>query len=283
MSKHHLIVAALALASSAAAQVRVFTPENTKQGDSIDVIDYSVGYEQTFFKGMGKSKGKPLHEQMKLDIGGKTAHFYSYAAFQCDSIADAQMAKGNFNMTRTAQIMMETYTDYPAVGQYSMTDLVGMDGYLLQESMPVADWELCPDSVATVLGYTCRMAKTTFLGREWSAWYAEDIPLDNGPWLLRGLPGLILRAYTADGLFRFDANGLEKGVGRKPMYYKGGECEKLSREQLVSLYYRYHTDPIGYINSNSKIKIQILDENRNEVTKKMKTEYFLLDATLQKR
>lgn len=283
MKKLILVPSLLLTALFANAQVHILTPNNTKQGDSIDAVNYSIGYEQMFHKTADVKKGKLFQEQMKLDIGTKTAHFYSYVAFQCDSTAAAEMAKGNFRSTYTAQVKQEMYTDYPATGQYTMTDKIGMDMYMMQEEMPTIDWELCADSVSTILGYTCHMAKATVLGREWSAWYAEDIPLDNGPWLLRGLPGLILRAYTADSLFRFEANGIEKVDGRKPLYYKGELCEKLSRKSLASLYERYYADPIGFITNAPNVKVTVKDEKGNAINGPKNIEYILLDKTLEKK
>lgn len=265
------------------AQVHIYTPENTKPGDSVDVVNYSIGYEQMFYKKADIKKGKLFSEQMKLDIGSKMSHFYSYVAFQCDSTAAAEMAKGNFRSVYTAQVKQETYTDYPAVGQYSMIDKISMDQYLMQEEMPTIDWELCPDSVSTILGYTCHKAVATVLGREWSAWYADDVPLDNGPWLLRGLPGLILRAYTADSLFRFEANGIEKVGGKRPIYYKGERCEKLNRKSLASLYERYYADPIGFISNAPNVKVTVKDENGNKINGPKDIEYILLDKTLEKK
>lgn len=265
------------------------TARRIVKGDSVDVVNYTIAYDMTSYSAhrlMGDNDDKSkavFHEQMKLDIGNKTAHFYSYAVFQKDSLLSAGNTGAMSSTGTTGTVNVETFTDYPATGQYSMTDKVAMDYYVLQEQMPTIDWELCPDSVATILGYTCRMARATVLGREWSAWYAEDVPFDNGPWLLRGLPGLILRAYTADGIYRFEANGMEKGVGQKPIMYKGRECEEISRESLATLYHRYYTDPIGFINRNTKIKIQIMDTSGNEAKNPTYKEYFLLDATLQKK
>lgn len=282
--------AVLAPLSFGVLQASASTVKNGGDGDSIDVVNYSVGYDlemrktETTLSSDDVNKKKVVkHEQMKLDIGNTVAHFYSYTVFLRDSLMKHDKTKAmQLEPAKLGSEKYETFTDYPAAGQYSMTDKIVRDKYLLQEAMPTADWELCADSVSTILGYACHKATATVLGREWTAWYADDIPLDNGPWLLRGLPGLILRAYTADSLYRFEANGLEKGNGQKPIYYKGGDCEKLSREQLQSLYYRYNSDPIGFINSNTKVQIQILDDNRNEVKKKVKLEYHLLDKTLEK-
>ena len=55
------------------------------------------------------------------------------------------------------------------------------------EETPQQTWEM-QDSTKQVLGYTCQLATARFRGRLWYAWFTLDIPIDNGPWKLGGLP-----------------------------------------------------------------------------------------------
>ena len=59
-----------------------------------------------------------------------------------------------------------------------------------------------------ILGHICRKASISFGGRDYVAWYAMDIPVNDGPWKLMGLPGLILKAETDDGAFAYEAIGI---------------------------------------------------------------------------
>ena len=54
------------------------------------------------------------------------------------------------------------------------------------------------------------MATADFRGRRWTAWFATDIPVSDGPWKLGGLPGLILEAYDDGQQHVFTAVGLER-------------------------------------------------------------------------
>lgn len=73
-------------------------------------------------------------------------------------------------------------------------------------------WELL-DEEKEIEGYHCHKATTSYLGRNWTVWYTEEIPLNIGPWLLWGAPGLILEAQDADNLFAFRFTGAQQFSG----------------------------------------------------------------------
>ncbi|MDR1743418.1 MAG: GLPGLI family protein [Dysgonamonadaceae bacterium] len=71
------------------------------------------------------------------------------------------------------------------------------------------DWEVSADTL-TVLNYVCMKATTRFRGRTYTAWFATDIPVNDGPWKFYGLPGLILKIEDSEHVFNFEAIGLKK-------------------------------------------------------------------------
>lgn len=64
------------------------------------------------------------------------------------------------------------------------------------------NWEISTET-EEICGYTCQKAVAGYLGRTWTIWFTEEIPVNLGPWLLWGAPGLILKAEDNQGLFRF--------------------------------------------------------------------------------
>ena len=130
--------------------------------------------------------------------------------------------------------------------------------------MEPIDWQLT-DSINSICSYECHQAIAKFKGRTWIAWYTEDIPIDNGPWKLSGLPGLILKAHDSENDYVFTAVGLTTDKGSTPIYYKGKTFEPIDRKSLTSIYKKYYADPIGYLLQDAKYAaiVKIKDEKGN--------------------
>ena len=83
------------------------------------------------------------------------------------------------------------------------------DRYRYPVEMDDLQWELL-DSTKNVLDYECQLASADYHGRKWYAWFTQEIPVQDGPWQLCGLPGLIMEAATADGEYGFTIKGLQQ-------------------------------------------------------------------------
>lgn len=94
--------------------------------------------------------------------------------------------------------------------------LQGRESTYLQvdEVLSPQDWEITEDTL-TVLNYLCQRAETTFRGRNYIAWFTLDIPVNDGPWKLYGLPGMILKAEDSQGMFKFEAIGINQASDEK--------------------------------------------------------------------
>ena len=130
----------------------------------------------------------------------------------------------------------EFLKNYPKNGQTLFQESWALRTYHCIEKAETPDWQIIPDSTTTIIGYHCQLAKTNFKGRTWLAWYAEDIPVPEGPWKLFGLPGLILRAYDAQQQFYLNAIGLEDLKGKETLKYaKPEKAEKVSQSDLTKI------------------------------------------------
>lgn len=72
----------------------------------------------------------------------------------------------------------------------------------------ITAWQITEES-DSILGYPCYKAIIDYGGRVYYAWFTLDIPINDGPWKLWGLPGLILKVTDKDGLYEWKAIGIQ--------------------------------------------------------------------------
>ncbi len=128
-------------------------------------------------------------------------------------------------------------------------DQTGMleQGYY-SESLAEMVWEV-GDSVKTVLGYECVMAETDYHGRHWTVWFTPDIPIQDGPWKLCGLPGLILEASESTGQHQFIATGIESSNQEIVPIYNPKKYDKMNRKDMLRGMRQYLTNGATMVNA----------------------------------
>ena len=67
----------------------------------------------------------------------------------------------------------------------------------VKEITPKINWKIT-NEIKKIGKFTCKKATTTFRGRDYTAWFTNEIAVPFGPWKLNGLPGLILEAYDTN-------------------------------------------------------------------------------------
>jgi len=81
----------------------------------------------------------------------------------------------------------------------------GPNNFVVQDTYFKHPWKITSET-KNIKGHTCTKATLSFRGRNWEAWFAQDIPLPYGPWKFYGLPGLIVEVYDTahDYTWRID-------------------------------------------------------------------------------
>lgn len=63
-------------------------------------------------------------------------------------------------------------------------------------------WTLINES-KTINTYQCRKAVGKYRNKKITAWYTDEIPISEGPYTFKGLPGLVVEAYDDKDYFHF--------------------------------------------------------------------------------
>lgn len=150
-------------------------------------------------------------------------------------IATALVRAQNVNKKYGNKNSLEVLTGAPSSDKYTYMRYIKTNKFIYTEKLPQIDWALS-DSTKTICDYQCKKAVATVYGRTWTVWYTPDIPVSAGPYVLKGLPGVILEACDADNLFHFVAVGLEQNVSDARIeLFEKDKALKCSRSKFLKL------------------------------------------------
>jgi len=194
-------------------------------------VDYLANYKTS-------QGGFDKVDEMRLDAGRTSSHFYSLYAMENQKVIDS-LTKANRSKdipqeiedrgTGTAQ-RYQVYKNYPE-GFITYTDNILKESYSVVTPKDEIVWELS-DKDSLIMGYKCYMATASYLGKQWIAWYTSTITIPDGPWKLYGLPGLIIFAEDSSHSFSFRCIGVRNAavavVGTPEGNYKSCTMKQLN-------------------------------------------------------
>ena len=149
-----------------------------------------------------------------------------------------------------------TWQNYPQ-GKITSVEIVPPYQYLTSEKMVETKWALLSE-YDTISGMSCQKAIGKYGGRTWIAWFTESIPSRFGPWRFNGLPGLILRAISDDGIHQFECRNVET-VKENITYSVPKEITKCDRGKFVKLRNRIFGNSNYVLNPTYYIKPEELE------------------------
>jgi len=168
--------------------------------DTINLVDMKV--ETTF-----------------LDIKNNQSLFISESKLLKDSLIAVLKSQGNLDVKKSKKNKTEfpklangktiqpTFFDYfikknNEDGTVSFVENVGSKQVYYQEDRKMK-WDISPQTL-DFNGYKVQKATVIFGGRIWTAWFAPEIKISDGPYKLSGLPGLILKLEDDKGDYKFN-------------------------------------------------------------------------------
>lgn len=190
------------------------------RGFSQDAANYHVYYEMRHVH-TSTRPADTLVNQMLLMVGSKSSYFVSYDKLhygynsyqQVKTDVSNASALGEIAETRLAapsNLYLQEHFLFFDERRHIVVDYF-LTAYQYSTGFPDVEWQL-EGTHKEILGLRCQKATVRFKGRVWEAWFSPDIPISMGPWLLQGLPGLILEARDETGSVQFVATGIAPAI-----------------------------------------------------------------------
>ena len=197
-------------------------------GDPIDTVLLRVEYKMKYIE--TKEDSTYSEDLYCLNIGKKMSCCYSNVKsytleqFPADILKAIETRKSIDTLKMVGSALQKemgtyktfecsVYKNYPKsgfMGSYYMitngkiSPSSESDHLYNVEEIPSYNWNM-EDGDTIICNYHCQKASTAYNGRIWNVYYAPELPFQDGPWKLGGLPGLILKAEDVTKEFCFEA------------------------------------------------------------------------------
>ena len=188
-------------------------------------------------------------ENYILDIGTKETKYYTYDFFVADSLITNNIPFPKEMKLNTSDIIVHKNNN----NEFSQYDL--LENTVLQlKTTDTQKWNLSQEK-RNVKNLSLQKATTTWGGRNWIAWFAEEIPFLEGPYKFHGLPGLIVEIYDDKKNYHFELVKSEKIKEEEEnqfieMSEKMGIPITWEKYKITKL--KYYESPINFIKNSAE-------------------------------
>ncbi|MEN4762806.1 GLPGLI family protein [Chryseobacterium sp. C39-AII1] len=186
-------------------------------------------------------------EYMFLDVHQKDSQFYSYRNYNVDSTAVAYKKKGLFYMPPNREYINFRIIKNLQNNEVSMITKVNSTVYSVSDGREI-NWKIT-NKKSNILGHAVTSAEANFGGRVWTAWFASDIPIQDGPYKFKGLPGIILKVEDDKKNHVFTAIQIIKSKSNEdyPSTENSKPTKQITQQEYKKIYTEYRKDPLKHL------------------------------------
>ena len=173
-----------------------------------NISDLEIKYLYSFVRDTTNLNEK-IEEVMVLDLNSTASIYYSNAFLQRRKSLETELANAKAT-GRMAEIntgnLAKPKVDYLVFrdkDKTTVTSRIGRDFFSF--ATEPLKWNTHYKDEKEILGYKCKKATITFNKRQYVAWYTNGIPISEGPYRFKGLPGTILEIQDINGYDKFKA------------------------------------------------------------------------------
>lgn len=207
---------------------------------------------QVTMKPDANDKTSEFTEKAYLDISPTKSMFYGEKRMLRDSLVKRNMNTGNWDRSQfenlRSKIDFLIEKDFGSQ-KISMQQRIARDNYEYEEERKMV-WKILPET--TKIGdYKVQKAETEFAGRTWIAFFAQELPYQDGPYKFSGLPGLIVKVEDAEGDYSFDLQETKK-IAQMAEFQTWGNTVKLKRTDFKKQLAKFEKDPMATFQSQGQ-------------------------------
>ncbi len=191
-------------------------------------------------------KNEAKRELAHLDISSGKSVFYGEMRLKRDSVIQRMRSTGSFDREQMQNLRSDI--DYiiekePVNRTITFKNRLMRDQYAYEEDRAML-WKILPETMK-IGDYQTQKAETQFAGRTWVAWFAEEIPFQDGPYKFAGLPGLIVKVEDDKGDYSFNLVKTKK-IDTVPTFEQRGNTLKVKRSDYEKQLALFRKDPIAF-------------------------------------
>lgn len=212
---------------------------------------YQVKYEVNFAID-STDREERTTEMHNLYTGNSVSYYVSDAFIALDSMmkklrenpqAGMRRMRGNFDDIPRPEFLARVYKDLEDNETWVSASVL-RDSYMYEETdIPIA-WEMSEET-KEIGDYNAQKATTHFGGRDWTAWFTFQVPIQDGPYVFNGLPGLILELSDANEDYQFDVTSIKPLEEKYEIDSETGETKKVAKEEFIQAYENFRKNPLG--------------------------------------
>ncbi|MDO3424836.1 GLPGLI family protein [Chryseobacterium sp. APV1] len=205
-------------------------------------------------------------EFLNLDIHKNSSRFYSYDIPEQDSlvrIKEKPKHKFPYQGIQYLDVIVKNYPDF------NMTLYTSCQNYYQVNMQKKPKWKIFPEK-EKILNFLAQKATTKLYNRKWTVWFTTDIPIQDGPYLLHGLPGLIVKAEDEKKGISFqlvEIKSLRNSNPEELPYYFRHKLISVTENSFKTILKNYFDKPSPQRNNdNNDLKQIFFDGNGKEIS-----------------
>lgn len=217
---------------------------------SIFSQSYKIIYD---FKWRAEEQSNNYSSELTVLLKDKdNSYFESLAKFKYDSIKTKLVDEGSRSFPspklqwKLQPLIFKDLKSQTTITEENFFDKVYLTTYTCKPS-----WKIQKEK-SVLFNYNVQRAETDFGGRQWIAWFTNDVPISDGPYKFYGLPGLILKISDAEENFIFEIKGLTKENSNISGRNAYTDKVNLTPKQWKTFWKKYRQEPsMIFANLNS--------------------------------